>query len=100
VNSRIKKLEDELSLLKRQLEVKDEKAASAAEKAANVEFGKRGLKITSLDKNYELSLRGYGQIDSRQFLKDKNSTGKNEFLARRMRPVLEVNASVRRACGL
>lgn len=91
-SARIKKLEEELALLKRQVEVKEEKDQAAAEKIANVEFGRKGLKITSPDKNYELSLRGYGQIDNRQFLKDKSSTGRNEFLARRLRPILEVKA--------
>jgi phosphate-selective porin OprO/OprP len=92
VNQRIKKLEEELALLKRQVEVKEEKDKAIAEKVANVEFGRKGLKIASPDKNYELSLRGYGQFDSRQFLKDKNSTGRNELLARRLRPTLEVKA--------
>ncbi|MDX2073217.1 MAG: porin [Alphaproteobacteria bacterium] len=92
VNARIQKLEQELALLKRQVEVKDEKDQAAAEKIAGVELGRKGLKITSPDKNYELSLRGNFQIDNRQFLKDKNSTGKNEFLARRLRPVLEARA--------
>lgn len=92
VNVRIKKLEEELELLKRQVEVKEEKDKAVAEKVANVEFGRKGLKVTSPDKQYELSLRGYGQIDSRTFLKDSGSTGRNEILARRLRPVLEVRA--------
>lgn len=92
VNARIKKLEEELALLKRQVEVSEEKEKSAAEKAANVEFGRKGLKISSPDKQYELSLRGYGQLDYRAFPDDSNSTGRSEFLARRLRPVLEVKA--------
>lgn len=92
VGYRIQKLEDEIQLLKRQQEVKEEKEKSAAEKAANVEFGKKGLKITSPDKNYELSLRGTLQFDSRNFLDDDNNTGRDDLLARRLRPTLEGKA--------
>lgn len=92
IGERIQKLESELELLKRQLEVKEEKEKSAAEKAANVEFGKKGLKITSPDKNYELSLKGNFQFDSRTFLNDEGNTGRDDILARRIRPVLEGKA--------
>lgn len=97
-DERIQKLEQELQLLKRQVEVQDEKSASAAEKAANVEFGKKGLKINSPDKNYELSLRGNFQIDGRKFLNDDAKTGRDELIARRLRPIIEGkagNASLR-----
>lgn len=90
--SRISRLEEEIALLKRQQEVTEEKNKSAAEKSANVEFGKKGLKISSPDKNYELSLRGTFQFDGRQFVSDKNNTGKDDFLARRLRPTLEGKA--------
>lgn len=92
VSQRIQKLEEEIALLKRQQEVQDEKDKAAAEKAANVEFGKKGLKITSPDKNYELSLRGNFQFDSRNFLNDDNNTGRDDLLARRLRPILEAKA--------
>ncbi|NDF12269.1 MAG: porin [Proteobacteria bacterium] len=92
VSARISKLEQEIALLKRQQEVDQEKSASAAEKNANVEFGKKGLKITSPDKKYELSLKGYYQLDSRQFLNDNKSTGRDEIISRRLRPILEGRA--------
>lgn len=92
ISQRIQKLEEEIALLKRQQEVQEEKNKVATEKAANVEFGKKGLKITSLDKKYEISLRGSFQVDGRQFLNDKNNTGRDDLLARRLRPVLEAKA--------
>lgn len=92
LTARIQKMEEELALLKRQLEVKAEKEQVVAEKAANVEFGKKGLKVTSPDKNYELTLRGNFQFDSRTFLKDDDNTGRDDLLARRLRPVLEAKA--------
>lgn len=87
--SRISRLENELAILKRQLEVKQEESAAKSSKQASVELGKKGLSITSPDKSYNLRLRGYGQIDGRTFLNDDNATGKDEIIARRLRPVLE-----------
>jgi phosphate-selective porin OprO/OprP len=92
IGQRIQKLEEEIALLKRKQEVQDEKDKAAAEKAANIEFGKRGLKITSPDKKYEISLRGNFQFDSRSFLNDENNTGRDDLLARRLRPILEAKA--------
>lgn len=98
LTARIQNLEADLALLKRQKEVDDEKAKAAAEKTATVEMGKKGLKITSPDKNYELSIKGYVQIDHRDFLDDNAETNRGEFLARRIRPTIEAkagNASLR-----
>ncbi len=47
-DQRLQKLEQEIVLLKRQREVQEEKDKSAAEKAAGVEFGKKGLKIRTV----------------------------------------------------
>ncbi len=92
VGQRIEKLEQEIALLKRQQEVKQEIDTAAAQKVANVELGRKGLKITAPDKNYELSLRGVFQIDSRTFLNDSTNTGRDDLLARRLRPILEGKA--------
>ena len=69
-----------------------EKAQATAEKTPTVDFGKKGLKITSPDKNYELSLKGYAQLDMRNFFNDQNKTNRSEFLARRLQPALEGKA--------
>ncbi len=92
VDERIARLEEELALLKRQQEVKEEKDTAAAAKFASVELGKKGLKVTSPDKKYELSLRGYYQLDYRNFLNDDNDTGRDEFISRRLRPIIEGRA--------
>lgn len=94
LGKRIEALEKEIQLLKHKQEVQEEKdaAAAAEEKSANVELGKSGLKIASPDGNYALSLKGYFQIDGRSFINDDNNTGKNDILARRLRPTLELKA--------
>jgi phosphate-selective porin OprO and OprP len=92
LSQRIQKMEEEIALLKRQAEVHEEEQAKIAEKAASVELSRKGLKITSPDKHYELSLRGYFQLDNRQFLNDKANAGRDELIARRLRPILEAKA--------
>ena len=89
---RIEKLEQELNLLKRAAEVDKEVATAKSDKTANVELGKKGLLITSPDKNYSLAVKGYFQVDNRHFFDDEANTGRNETIARRLRPILEVTA--------
>lgn len=90
--ARIDKLEKEIQLLKRQQEVKEEKATAASEKSANVEIGSKGLAITSPDKKYGLEMHGFFQLDNRSFVGDKNGTGRNDNIVRRARPVFIVKA--------
>lgn len=92
VSRRIEKLEQELALLKRQLEVKEEKDTASAQKFGTVEMGSKGLAVTSPDKKYQLTLRGNFQFDSRNFLDEESGGGRDEFLARRLRPIIEAKA--------
>lgn len=90
LSDRIAKLEAEIALLKRQHEVELEEAKASKEKSANVEIGKKGLSVTSQDKKYSVALHGYFQLNDRIFLDDEASSGRDEFLARRLRPYLDV----------
>lgn len=92
VSARLRALEQEIAILKRQQEVKEEINQSKSAKQANVEYGAKGLVISSPDKEYQLKLRGYAQVDGRAFLGDDNNTGKDEIIARRLRPVIESKA--------
>jgi phosphate-selective porin OprO/OprP len=118
LQARIAKLEEELNLLKQHIKASEKategkiakakvEATAEAKKAvqltangvsasavasssqADVQFGKKGLKITSPDGEHSLSIKGYAQYDSRQFLNDKGNTGRDDILARRIRPVVE-----------
>lgn len=89
---RIEQLEQDLELLKRQVEVDKEVAQTAADKFGTTELTPKGLLITSPDKNVTFGIRGYAQIDSRFFLSDEAEAGTDGFLARRLRPVLEGTA--------
>jgi phosphate-selective porin OprO/OprP len=82
-----------LALVERKIEVQQEVAKATAAKTATVELNRqKGLLVTSPDKNLQIKLRGYAQFDARTFLNDKGNTGKDDFLARRVRPILEVTA--------
>ncbi len=95
VSSRIERLEQEIQLLKRQNEVKEEETAKVAEKEATVEVGKKGLSITSPDKKYQVAVKGVFQFDNRSFVNDESTNAtnlKNETIVRRARPILTVKA--------
>jgi phosphate-selective porin OprO/OprP len=92
ISSRLRQLEQEIAILKRQQEVKDEEAASKAAKSANIEIGKKGVKISSPDGKNSLTLRGYAQFDSRFFINDDNQSDVDTLLVRRARPIIEAQA--------
>lgn len=92
LKSRIEALENEINLLKRQQEVSEEKSTAAAATNATVEVGKKGLTVTSPDKQYQLALHGIFQLDNRTFLNDDKNSQRNDFLVRRARPILNVKA--------
>lgn len=92
VAERIEKLEREMAALKRELESEQQAAAERQAKAARVEYGKSGLKVSSADERYGLRLRGYVQTDSRTFISDDENLGVDTFLVRRARPILEGHA--------
>ena len=85
INQKIDRLEQEIQLLKRQNEVSEEKQKAAAEKAATVEYGEKGLTITSPDKSASIKIKGYAQADSRSFLDNSNTSNVDQFLLRTAR---------------
>ncbi len=92
LKKRIEKLEEELNLLQRQQEVIQEVAKAKDDKSATVELGSSGLAITSPDKNLAIKLKGYGQFDGRWFGNNKANAARDDILARRLRPTLEIVA--------
>jgi len=113
VADRIDKLEQELAVLKQQLQTQDEEqkqqtakllaaqeeqeliqlqTEKAAARLPKVDMGKDGLKVTSAVGNYSLRLRGYVQVDSRTFISDQPVQNVDTFLLRRARPIVEGTA--------
>jgi phosphate-selective porin OprO/OprP len=86
--SRIERLEQEIKILKREAEIEKEEAEADKKKQAKVEFGKKGLVVGTPDGRAQLGIRGLAQIDGRQFPDDDGNTGKDEIVARRLRPTV------------
>lgn len=90
VKTRIEQLEEELRVLKQQVET-DKKATEQRLKAAPVvSAGSDGLTFRSADTNFVLKLHGYVQADARFYPDDANRSAPNDtFLLRRVRTVFE-----------
>jgi phosphate-selective porin OprO/OprP len=90
LQDRLRAVEDELALLRRQFEVKGEEDARDRERSAVVTADGSGFQIRSRDqKTYRLRLRGYVQTDGRFFTDGGLETGQETFTLRRARPILE-----------
>jgi phosphate-selective porin OprO/OprP len=88
VLERVQALEQELAILKRQIEVKDEAAAAALPTTPIAGAGPDGFFLKSRDNFYQIRFRGYTQFDGR-FFSQGDPTTNDTFAFRRIRPVLE-----------
>ena len=82
-------LEQRVKVLERKLEIADENAAAKAKEAPGIKAGNEGFQLQSPDKAFFLKVRGLIQADSRQYVDDSDGTLINQFLLRRVRPILE-----------
>lgn len=90
VLERVRALEDELALLRRKLEVKEEEDTTKASTAALVTADKSGFQLQSPDKSsFKLRIRGYAHADSRTFLESRSTTARETFALRRARLLFE-----------
>jgi phosphate-selective porin OprO and OprP len=87
LRKRVDDLEQQLRVLKRQLELDKEAAAEKAKTAPLISAGASGFAIQSADTNFVLRLRGGLQADGRFYAGD--STATDTFLLRRVRPIIE-----------
>ncbi len=84
------KVEERVAVLERKQENNEEDAKAKAEKTPTIEVGNgKGLIVTSADKQYQFRLRGYAQIEGRDFFGNSNTTSLNTFTVRTARPILE-----------
>jgi phosphate-selective porin OprO/OprP len=81
---RLEALEQEVSLLKRKLEVQQEETANKASTTPVVGAGPDGFFLRSPDSSFQLKLRSYAQADSRWLL-EPSEGGDDTFLFRRVR---------------
>lgn len=89
LEQRIAILEQEIQLLKRQLEVGKEISIKKDTETPVLAVGKEGFNVKSKDGAFQLKFRGQVQTDARFYANDDTSTVSNQFLLRRVRPTLE-----------
>ena len=90
LRERVESLEETVSLLKRQIEVRDEADASKGSQPV-IGAGPDGFFLQSADKAYQLRFRGYVQADARFFTSGDvaNSNPTDDFYLYRVRPIVE-----------
>jgi phosphate-selective porin OprO and OprP len=86
----VEELEQQLKILKRQLELDKEASTEKSKSTPVLTAGASGFSFRSADTNFVLKLRGYLHVDGR-FYPDDVATGKanDTFLLRRVRPIIE-----------
>jgi len=89
IRERLQSLEQEVAILKRQLEVKQEADDSKAKSAAVAAAGPDGFYLRSPDKKYQIKVRGYIQTDGRFFEEGQQNDSVGTFVVRRVRPIVE-----------
>lgn len=90
LGGRVEQLEQELKILKRQLELEKEANTEKEKVTPVLSAGASGFSFRSADTNFFLRLRGYVQADGRFFPNDSAGGIANDtFLLRRVRPIFE-----------
>jgi len=90
LKSKVERLEQELKVLKRQLEIDKEASAEKAKAAPTLSVGADGVSFKSADTNFVLKIKGTVQADARFYPNDPPTTKSlDTFLIRRARPTIE-----------
>jgi phosphate-selective porin OprO/OprP len=83
-------LRQQLAVIERKTELKDEASAAKAKENATSKFDENGFSATSADKNFQLRIKGLVQTDARVYFDDGKSAGSTDkFILRRARPIIE-----------
>ena len=90
LRQKVDDLEQQLRVLKRQLELDKEASTEKNKTTPVVSIGTSGLSIRSADTNFVMKIRGYIQADARFYPDDAAAAAPNDtFLLRRVRPIIE-----------
>jgi phosphate-selective porin OprO/OprP len=82
-------LEQQLRVISRQLEIKEEAATAAAPSTPKITINDKGFTLASADAANSIKLRGLVQLDSRLFFDDGGGVVNNAFVLRRARIITE-----------
>src|SRR5436305_703510 len=88
LRQQVQQLEQQIKVISRKLELKDEEAAAAASSAGKVVLTDKSITVVSAENDNFFKLRGLAQLDSRMFFGDAG-TANNVFLLRRARLINE-----------
>lgn len=90
LRAKVDDLEQQLKILKRQLELDKETATEKSKTAPVFTAGATGFTFRSADTNFVLKVKGVVQADGRFYIDDQNRSSPNDsFLLRRVRPIFE-----------
>jgi phosphate-selective porin OprO/OprP len=89
LRDQVRALEQQLKVLARQIEIKDEAAAAAAPTTPKITINDKGFTLASADSANSIKLRGLAQLDNRLFFKDGGGVVNNAFILRRARIITE-----------
>ncbi|HVS52658.1 MAG TPA: porin [Opitutaceae bacterium] len=87
LRAQVQQLEQQLKVLSRQLEIKEEAAAAAP--PPKITLNDKGFTLASADNANWIKLRGLVQLDSRLFFNDGGGIANNAFVLRRARIISE-----------
>lgn len=88
LRDQVRALEQQLKVLARQIELKDEAAAAAAPTTPKITINDKGFTLASADAANSIKLRGLVQLDNRLFFNDHGIVN-NAFILRRARLITE-----------
>ena len=89
LREQVRALEQQLKVISRQIEIKEEAAAAAAPTTPKITINDKGFTLASADATNFIKLRGLVQLDSRLFFGDGGGIANNTFVLRRARLITE-----------
>src|SRR3954463_6263067 len=92
LREQVRALEQQLKVLARQIELKDEAATAAAPTTPKITVHDKGVTLASADAANSIKLRGLVQLDHRAFFNDTGASAglnNNGFVLRRARLITE-----------
>ena len=90
LEQQVNQLDQEVKALQQQVQTNQTQAQPPVTSPAQgqIESGREGFGLKSSDGDFSIQLHGLLQADSRFFIDDKANTEVNQFLIRRLRPIL------------
>lgn len=85
---RVKTLEKQVQVLEKEQKAEQSKTNGMATNMPVLTAGSKGFSIRSADSKFNISFHGLAQFDSRTFFADGGIRGNDQFLLRRIRPII------------